>query len=353
MKHMINHFNTRDKLRSLFSFFERLCHSDTNPSSFSLERIELSSIDQCNGRCRYCYLWKGKRKALELKHITDFLISVQELTTQDTIIDLTGGEATLRKDLPEIIQTCVTSGLIPNLVTNGYRLADKNYAKQLCDSGLRHVAISLDGFQKSNDYLRGNGSYEKVIRALENLAEQHVHVVTTSVITSKNINELNDLIDWLEEKRYINGYNLQILTNYFGRYRDKEEWYKKSELWPKDTRAIDTFTKQLQTGLEKRKTIPSISASQVQFWNTYLKDPGSFKKKSDIECTIGNKFISFTPYGKIKFCHVLDSVGSIINNDIKTILCSRMSQRRRKQIKKCNKTCNYILNCQYRLLVEG
>ena len=56
----------------------------------------------------------------------------------------TGGEPTLRDDLPELIAHAEHNGQITGMNTNGRRLADPAYLRPLVDAGLDHVQITLE-----------------------------------------------------------------------------------------------------------------------------------------------------------------------------------------------------------------
>lgn len=80
----------------------------------------------------------------------------RELTTNEwkTILDkawmagiphitFTGGEATLRDDLPELIAHAEVNGQVCGLLTDGLKLADKKYFDQLLQTGLDHILFML------------------------------------------------------------------------------------------------------------------------------------------------------------------------------------------------------------------
>lgn len=56
----------------------------------------------------------------------------------------TGGEATLRPDLPEVISFAGKLGMVTGLLTNGLRLAEPPYLQSLLQTGLDHCLILLD-----------------------------------------------------------------------------------------------------------------------------------------------------------------------------------------------------------------
>lgn len=59
-------------------------------------------------------------------------------------IVFTGGEATLRPDLPELVAFCEEQGIVTGLLTDGLRLCEKNFLHALLQAGLDHLLITLD-----------------------------------------------------------------------------------------------------------------------------------------------------------------------------------------------------------------
>lgn len=58
-------------------------------------------------------------------------------------ITFTGGEATLREDLPELIAEAEKNGQVCGLLTDGLKLADKEYLSRLLQTGLDHILFLL------------------------------------------------------------------------------------------------------------------------------------------------------------------------------------------------------------------
>ncbi len=56
----------------------------------------------------------------------------------------TGGEPTLRPDLPDLIGYASQLGMVTGLITDGLRLAERDYLHRILQSGLDHVMLILD-----------------------------------------------------------------------------------------------------------------------------------------------------------------------------------------------------------------
>ena len=104
-------------------------------------------------------------------------------------IDLMGAEPAMRKDLAEIIRTVRKSGNIAALHTNGIKISDYNYLKELKESGLNEVHFQFDGFDDDvYEILRGEKLLETKLKALENL--ERLNIATDLVATiARGLNE--------------------------------------------------------------------------------------------------------------------------------------------------------------------
>ena len=118
------------------------------------------------------------------------------------MVELFGGEPTMREDLLEIIKIGRTHGLKPRVVTNGIRLADEDYCRELCEAKVR-FRFAFDGRSPEiYQRLRRNpGAYEKKMKALANLAKHSRRRHAILCCAARNINEdyIGDLIDFCHE----------------------------------------------------------------------------------------------------------------------------------------------------------
>ena len=133
------------------------------------------------------------------------------------MIELFGGEPTVREDLIDIINLGRKYGLRPRVVTNGLRLADEAYCKKLCDARAR-FRLGLDG-RSPEIYtrLRKNPkAYEKKLKALENLKKYSRRKNAILCCAAKGVNDqhIGDLIECCHENRdFIDELGLLPLTD--------------------------------------------------------------------------------------------------------------------------------------------
>ncbi|MBI5741420.1 MAG: radical SAM protein [Nitrospirae bacterium] len=152
-----------------------------------LELIEFTVTSRCNARCRMCHMWQRRDPDIPLEKIKEVLGS---RAVRGSLINLvlTGGEPTLRDDLPEIFRfafedlgrleyaTFFTNSLNPRLAQE----AAAKIAAYRKQSGRKDVSfsvgLSLDGIGKTHDNVRGvDGAFGRVMEnylGLKALAER-------------------------------------------------------------------------------------------------------------------------------------------------------------------------------------
>src|SRR5512139_823250 len=140
-------------------------------------RMDLAVTYRCNNDCAHCYNAR-ERDFPELhtenwKHILDQLwaLGVPHIV-------FTGGEATLRNDLPELIAHAEKNGQITGLNTNARRLADGKYVQKLVDAGLDHVQVTLESCDEQihDEMMRAKGAFKQTIQGLKNALSTRLYV---------------------------------------------------------------------------------------------------------------------------------------------------------------------------------
>ncbi len=110
----------------------------------------------------------------------------------------TGGEPTLRSDLPELIAHAAGLGMVVGLNTNGRRLADAAYVDRLVAAGLDHVQITLESSQPAvHNRMVGARAFEQTVRGIRNALDSPLYVMTNTTMLRTNAHTLADTLDFL------------------------------------------------------------------------------------------------------------------------------------------------------------
>lgn len=167
------------------------------PAAFgaSLEAVYLETTNACNLSCRHCFASHGTQSShTELNHrkILSILSQLRDIEGEQRVI-LSGGEPLLRGDCLHIIGRAQRLGLPVELVTNG-TLVTRDIAVPLADTTVR-VQLSLDGAtERTNDTLRGRGSYKLAMGGLQELVRAGLgpRIALSMAPTALNVHEISE-----------------------------------------------------------------------------------------------------------------------------------------------------------------
>ncbi|MFK7998152.1 MAG: radical SAM protein [Polyangiales bacterium] len=109
-------------------------------------------------------------------------------------IILTGGEPTLHPDLPRICAYARDQGLHVRMITNGHRLADRQFAKDMANAGLQLAHVSIYSVRPDvEEALRGTkDTLPRAFAALDNAGAQGIEVNINCVINKLNASHLDE-----------------------------------------------------------------------------------------------------------------------------------------------------------------
>ncbi len=145
----------------------------------------------CNLACIHCLSSSGRRDPRELTTAEALGVVDEMAAMQIFYVNIGGGEPLIRSDFFEIVDHAVESGVGVKFSTNGIRL-DQAKAERLAASDYIDVQISIDGADAAtNDAVRGEGSFDGALRAMENLATANFGEFKISVVmTRQNIPQI-------------------------------------------------------------------------------------------------------------------------------------------------------------------
>ena len=161
-------------------------------------RMDLALTYRCNNDCAHCYNARP-REFPELS--TEQWISIIDKVWEIGIphIVFTGGEPTLRDDLPELIHHAEQLGQITGLNTNGRRLKDYKYLKDLVDAGLDHVQITLESHEATihDAMVHCKGAWEQTVAGAINALDTPLYVMTNTTMLQQNSPYIENTLEFL------------------------------------------------------------------------------------------------------------------------------------------------------------
>jgi len=148
----------------------------------------------CNNDCIHCVIADNRKRC-------DALGYREDLTTAEYCDELrdsrargcdevvfTGGEPTLRNDLPHLVLCAARLGFSIDLQTNGRKMHSRQYADSLCGISDISFLIALHGHTAPihDAITRVQGSFNETVKAIGNLMERSARVVGKIVVSRLN-----------------------------------------------------------------------------------------------------------------------------------------------------------------------
>jgi len=185
--------------------------------------VLLEVTGRCNLGCPVCFASSGKSQIDDpgIDEISGWYSMLLD-NGGPFNIQLSGGEPTIRDDLPDIISLGISMGFsFIQLNTNGIRIAEEpGYAEMLRDSGLSCVFLQFDGMDnKIHKYLRGSELLQVKLKTVENCAKTGLGVVLVpTLIPGINTGNIGEIIRFaLANMPHVRGVHFQPIS-YFGRF---------------------------------------------------------------------------------------------------------------------------------------
>jgi GTP 3',8-cyclase len=169
--------------------------------------LRVSVTDRCNFRCTYCMpaeglVWLPKDEILTFEELTRLLgLFVDRLGIRS--VKVTGGEPTVRADLPALIRMFrgVAPGIDLSMTTNGVLL--DRLAVPLAEAGLDRVTVSLDSLLRHRfEQMTRRDALDRVLAGIAAAEEAGLVPIKINcvVIGGTNDAEVVDLARWSRER---------------------------------------------------------------------------------------------------------------------------------------------------------
>lgn len=178
-----------------------------------IEAIKLEVTQKCNSRCMSCITWRMPQESLTKGEAVGREMTFEEhVKLVDELsdlgckyIELHGGEPTLYKKLPELVEYCTSKGISTFFSTNGLAMTEA-LAEKLVKAGLGRINFSLDGPRECHNKLRGReDAFDKQMHAIECMrkADPHETVFRTfnTNVSTLNIDRAEEVVEIAAEQK--------------------------------------------------------------------------------------------------------------------------------------------------------
>ncbi|MCS3923158.1 radical SAM protein [Methanosalsum natronophilum] len=173
-----------------------LCPSHKQDTCLAVVEV----TDRCDMGCTYCFASSlmDDSKDPDMATIRKMFETVKYYSNDPTCVQISGGEPTLREDLPEIIKMGRDLGLTHiELNTNGVRIAqDQEYFDRIIDAGIDALYLGFDGV--SDDvYMKRTGKnlFEVKSEVINKCRTAGIGVVLVPLVANNyNLHEVGNII---------------------------------------------------------------------------------------------------------------------------------------------------------------
>ena len=195
---LLMHFKAKNGLQYIKNF---LLNNFTNIKVPYSAQIELTL--RCNAKCPFCSIHslpkafireENEMSTAQVKSLIDQISDLGVLA-----LSFTGGEPTLRKDLPDLLyHTGVVNDFLTGLATNGYLLPQLFKEHKL--EGLNYILMSLDyPSAELHDKIRGIKVFDRVIKAIDMANKRDINVILSTVVMKDNLHLLPKICELAEK----------------------------------------------------------------------------------------------------------------------------------------------------------
>ena len=180
---------------------------------------EVAVTYRCNLRCNFCYAGCNcttnptrDNREMTRDEVREVLRKIYHEGKVPSV-SFTGGEPTLRADLPELVRSAADLGMRVNLITNG-TLVDRQLASDLADAGLDSAQVSLEGVTAAtHDRVTAvAGSFAKSLAAVEHLDRAGVPVHTNTTINRENLHECLEMPSFVRGRLARDRFSMNLLV---------------------------------------------------------------------------------------------------------------------------------------------
>jgi 7,8-dihydro-6-hydroxymethylpterin dimethyltransferase len=181
--------------------------------------VLLNVTEKCNLQCRFCLAGNSTEKEPSLSDIKRSLAGM--IVPGKSLVQLSGGEPTMRNDLPEIVRSARELGAkYVQLNTNGVRLGeDKRFAARLAEEGLSFVFMQFDGTDDAiMEALRGKPLLKIKKEAISNCAGLNLGVtLVPTIVGDVNLHDIGNILRFaVSESPRVRGVHFQPVS-FFGK----------------------------------------------------------------------------------------------------------------------------------------
>lgn len=261
--------------------------------------------ENCNLKCLHCYQENHKPVQLEYEQLLEIYNQYKELLKNLNMkghINITGGEPLCNPYFFKILELIKNDSedITFSILSNG-TLITSEIAQKIKSYNPYYVQVSLEGGRKTNDYIRGKGTYKKIAQGIINLRKQNIFTSISFTATKLNYKEFPKVVKYARKYHLNNVWSDRYIP--LGDSKDKE-----LALNYEETREyLNIMNEERSKLLDKKRNNTTISmyrALQFQMTNDFAYG-----------CTAGDTLLTVMENGDLVPCRRMPIVvGNLFEN---------------------------------------
>ena len=306
---------------------------------------------RCNTQCAMCNIW-------ELKSPHELSLEKLEAIFADPVyarieyIVLAGGEPTLRKDLPEIVELMhrhmprLKKLMIPSNVIDRLSVQQQfpRVTRYCADHNIRlTLAVSLDGIGETHDKIRGvKGAYAKVMDSLlfmKRLQKETPYNLTIDpTIFSMNIHEMQKLKELAEHLKMPITFQIAAMA---------DDYYHNAEM-DKVLKIADQGRGTVLKFLKRQVAESSLLDALAYYYAEVVENLQGASARG-LPCPFADQGLLLNPDGSLQYCHNSRPVGNALESGSGALYYDKNNLDYREQVRKescpsCRMSCLFFVS---------
>ncbi|EOA48515.1 radical SAM protein [Bacteroides salyersiae] len=304
-------------------------------------QASLITTYRCNAKCNMCNIWQHQTKAEE-----EIDAHYYSKLPKGLRINITGGEATIRKDIDRIFEILYPKASLLELSTNGFnteRIVSiaRKYPNIL-------IRVSLEGLPALNDQKRGTrNGFDHALRTMLELKKTKCKNIGFSVVISPD--NYQDLL-------YL--YELCVALDVeLGNSVVHNSWYfHKEDNLIASKEALHQHELFVQALLQSKRR--GIKKKLKDYGRAYFNKSIHQRLRGDApgyrpQCGALKDFYFIDPFGNVSPCNGSGEewiIGNIKTDSIENILQSEKAKEAEKMVANCQRNCAFIVTERHDML---
>jgi MoaA/NifB/PqqE/SkfB family radical SAM enzyme len=306
---------------------------------------------RCNTRCAMCNIWEVKSPhELSLDQLE--AVFADPVYARIEYIVLAGGEPTLRKDLPEMVELMhrhmprLKKLMIPSNVIDRLSVQRQfpRIARYCADHNIRlTLAVSLDGIGETHDKIRGvKGAYAKVmdsIAFMKQLQKEAPYNLTIDpTIFSMNIHEMQKLRDLAE--RLEMPITFQIAAT-------ADDYYHNAEM--DKVLSVDEHGRTSMVAFLKRQVAESSLLDALAYYYAEVVENLQGVGSRGLPCPFADQGVLINPDATLQYCHNSRPIGNALKKSSSELYYAAENLAYRDKVRtescpKCRMSCLFFVS---------